>query len=153
MSKSDFEKTVSRIDGLSLRSYKSETAGSNLLVTVNINFDTLDSLAAFLDESGQAFSYTETNGKKELVFSFIDIPSSVEDHERELFTKALEGYSYEFEVETQGNMEASFIDQNGNPLSNPAEGNLETQSGSVSFALPMSSLVFAEEPVILRIVF
>ncbi len=91
--------------------------------------------------------------QKQMEKRIIDFPSNVEDHERELFTKALEGYSYEFEVETQGNMEASFIDQNGNPLSNPAEGNLETQSGSVSFALPMSSLVFAEEPVILRIVF
>jgi hypothetical protein len=153
VSKSDFEKTISQIEGLSLKSYKSESDGENILVTVKLGFDNLTSLTTFFDESGQLVSYTEANGKRELVFRFNDAPGNSSASEQELFTKALEGYMFEFSVKTRGNVEAAFIDQNGNTLQNVSIGNFEVQNNSVSYEVPIADLVFAKEPVILKIGF
>jgi hypothetical protein len=152
-SRSDFERTVSRVEGLSLESYKTETQGSNILAAVKLGFDNIDALAAFLDESGQTVSFTENGGKKELVFMFNNSPATVGTHEQALFTQALEGYMFDFSLKISGNLEAGFIGQNGNPLQNMSIGTIETQNNTVSYKVPMAELVFAREPVMLKIVF
>lgn len=153
ISQSDFEKTVSRISGLSLKSYKAENEGSNILVTVKLGFDNIGALVAFLDESYQTVSYTEVNGKKELVLKFNETPAVVSAQEQALFTQALEAYTFEFSLKTRGNMEAVFVDQHGNALQNMFAGTIETQNDSVSYSVPMAELAFSKEPVILKIVF
>ncbi len=153
LSRNDFEKTLSRIDGLSLKSYKSERQGQHVLVTATLDFAGIDALAAFLDESRQTVTYTERNGKKELVFTFVDVPVNVGVNEQALFTEALDGYMFDFSVKTQGTMEAAFVDQNGNALNASAAGNINTQNDSVSYQVPMADLVFSKEPVILKIIF
>lgn len=152
ISKSDFEKTVSRIEGLSLKSYKSETAETNTLVTVKLDFDNLESLADYFDESGQAADYTETNGRKEMVFTFNENPAKVESAEQELFTNAMEGYVFDFSLRTQSTMEAFFVDQYGNPVQN-VSGAFETKNNAVTYQVSMADLIFSQTPVILKIVF
>lgn len=153
VSKSDIEKTVSRIEGLSLKSYKTETQGSNHLIQVKLDFDSIDALAAFFDESHETIRYTESGNKRKLVFVFNDEPLDINAGEQELFTKALEAYSFDFSLKTQGNMEAAFIDENGNTLQTAAAGILEVKNNSVSYQIPMADLVFAKEKIIMKIVF
>jgi hypothetical protein len=152
VSKSDFEKTVSQIDGLSLTSYKSETDESNVCVSVQLDFANIDALAAFFDESGQTFQYKENGNQKELVFIFNDAAANVGAPEQTLFTKVLEGYMFDFSIKTHGNILASFVDQNGNDLQQ-ALGIIAQKTDSVSYQVPMTDLVFAKEPIILKIVF
>jgi hypothetical protein len=153
LSKSDFEKTVSQIEGLSLKSYKSENDEANVLVFVTLDFANIDALAAFFDESGQTLSYAEVNGKRELVFMFNEVPANIGSSEQELFAKALDGYTFEFSLKTQGKIEAFFLDQNGNALQHVSAGTLDVKNNSVSYNVPMADLAFAKEAVILKIVF
>ncbi len=149
----DFERTVSRIDGLSLKSYQSKKQDSNTIITVRLDFAGIDALVSYFDETSQKLTYAEKNGKKELVFMFNDSPMNVSANEQKLFSDALEGYSFEFSIKTRGAMEASFIDGNGGKLNTPPAGTGEIKNNSVSYRVPMGDLIFASGPVMLKIVF
>ncbi|MDR2900040.1 MAG: hypothetical protein LBV20_00770 [Treponema sp.] len=153
VSKLDFEKTVSQIDGLSLHSYKSEVQGAHVLTFVTLDFANIEALAAFFDENNQTIRFTQNGNRKELVFAFNDVPVYVDAHEQALFTKALDGYMFEFSLKTHGTMEAAFVDQNGNAVKNANAENLSVKNNALDYQVPMADLIFAKEPVILNIVF
>ncbi|MDR1466755.1 MAG: hypothetical protein LBI40_03975 [Treponema sp.] len=71
--KTDFERSVKRIDGLQLVSFSTKTAkrdnqqdkGSQIVVA-KLKFSTIDALVRFLDGAGQRAAYSKTNGNNRL---------------------------------------------------------------------------------------
>jgi hypothetical protein len=153
--KDDFERTISRIEGLSLKSYKVKTSESHIVIFASLEFAHINALTDYLDESNQLVSYTESNNQKELLLFFNDSPINPETYEQDMdiAMEYFEGYNFEFSLKTEENMEASFVDQNGNSIQTIATGNFTTQNNSVSYEVPIADLAFASEPIILKIVF
>jgi hypothetical protein len=71
--KADFERTVARIDGLTLRSYRARDKGGDRLFEVTLAFDNVAALAGFLSAGGQQFAYKNENGRHVFTVLFHNI--------------------------------------------------------------------------------
>jgi hypothetical protein len=61
--KADFERTVSRIEGLTLRSYRERDQGDDRVFEVTLAFGHISALAGFLSANGQQFVYANKDGR------------------------------------------------------------------------------------------
>ena len=68
--KADFERTVARIEGLVLRSYRERDQGGDRIFEVTLAFDHVSALSGFLSANGQQFAYTNEGGRHVFTVSF-----------------------------------------------------------------------------------
>jgi hypothetical protein len=109
----DFERTVSRIDGLTLKAYHEKKAGHDRLFEVTLAFDHVSALAAFLDANGQHFDYKNENGSHVFTVLFNANLNTAQDNERPydgavlaLAEAALAGYQFDFSISVPGDRKA-----------------------------------------------
>jgi hypothetical protein len=105
--RADFERTVVRIDGLTLESYREKKAGGDRLFEVTLGFDHIAALAEFLDASGQQLDYKNENGSH--VFTVLlntvqdsNQPQTYDDTLLALAETALTGYRFDFSISVPG---------------------------------------------------
>jgi hypothetical protein len=148
--KADFERTAARVDGLSVRSFTTKTAGKDVLYQVKLDFAGLDGLVHFLDASGQRASLTQEGGKNRLTLSF-DSFSGTDPELLALVSSVLEGYSLDFSLTLPVPAALRILDENGGVLESPPAGSATAQGTVVRFFSPIAELFTSPRPVNLEI--
>ncbi|MDR0638941.1 MAG: hypothetical protein LBG27_08610 [Spirochaetaceae bacterium] len=114
--KADFERTVSRIEGLTLRSYRERDQGGDRIFEVTLAFDHVSALTGFLSANGQQFAYTNEDGRHVFTTRFnraaSDAASSETSFDKaaqayggdlsDLVKQAFEGYRFDFTISVPG---------------------------------------------------
>jgi hypothetical protein len=110
--RADFERTVARIDGLELRSYRERTRGGDRLFEVTLAFDGVSALAGFLDSGGQQLVYKQENGSHVFTVLFDrpdegqmlegGQPRMYDDQLAALARTAFAGYQFDFSIAVPG---------------------------------------------------
>jgi hypothetical protein len=146
----DFERTVARVDGLSLRSFTTKTTAKDVIGEVKLDFANLEGLVYFLDISGQQASLSREGGKNRLTLIFKSFPDT-DPELLSLVSSVMEGYSLDFSLTLPGNAELRILDGNGGVLESPPMGSVAVQGTGVSFSSPMAELFTSTRPVNLEI--
>jgi hypothetical protein len=151
--RADFERSVTRIPGLRLKSFsakevrKRSGGGNDLLTKVTLEFSHTDALLAFLDASGGgAASLTQNNGKNILRLVLLDPASGAINNELvSLLRESAEGYEIRFSFNLPKNASIAV-----SPPSAPA-AQMVTQGKKVSFAIGLGELIGREDGLALEI--
>jgi hypothetical protein len=129
--KADFERTVSRIDGLALKAYREKNAGGNRLFEVTLGFDHIAALSRFLDVGGQQLDYANENGSHVITVLFstnaADSQLLHDDALAALAGAAFSGYQFDFSISVPG--------------------------GTKTYSAPMADLLASQQPEKLEIRF
>ena len=152
--KADFERSVARIDGLSLRSFREKSAAAEVVYEARLEFAGLEALARFLDDTGRSASLSREGGENRLVLSFNNAAGLVEADPAllDLVASVFEGYALDFGITLPGPPGLRVVDRLGAPLEDPPAGTALLQGNRVSFSAPMADLLAAREPARLEIV-
>ncbi|GHV76856.1 hypothetical protein AGMMS49942_16770 [Spirochaetia bacterium] len=140
--KADFERTVARIEGLSLGSFTTKTAGKDVVNQVKLDFTNLEALVRFLDASGQRASLAREGGKTRLTLSFGGGGGGVDPELLALLASATEGYSLDFGLTLPHAPELR---------ERPQTGAVVLEGNRVGFSMPLAELLSGAEPVTLEI--
>jgi hypothetical protein len=115
--KADFERTVARIEGLTLRSFRERDQGGDRVFEVTLAFDHVSTLAGFFSANGQQFAYTTEDGRHVLTVLFNgnggaagtlmgDVSGEMAQvyggDLSDLVKKAFEGYRFDFTISVPG---------------------------------------------------
>jgi hypothetical protein len=151
--KADLERSVARVEGLSLRSFSKKNLAGDALYRAQLDFATLDALARFLDGAGQRVSLTRKGEEHRLLLSFNSSAGRVAADEAlsELLASSFEGYALDFGVTLPQAPALRVLDGRGDPLESPPAGTALVRGNRVSFSAPMADLFSAAEPTRLEI--
>ena len=149
--KADFERTVARIEGLSLGSFSTKTTGKDIINHVKLDFARLDALVGFLDASGQRAFLAQEGGKNRLTLTFSG-GGGVDPELLVLAAAAMECYSLNFGLTLPTAPEVRILDGNGGILTSPPAGTLSVKGTGAVFSVSMAELLSSPEPVTLEIV-
>jgi hypothetical protein len=133
--KADFERTISRIGGLALRSYRERDEGGDRVFEVTLAFDHVSALAGFLSANGQQVAYTSEGGRHVLavLFNRVDrgapddaanAASAYDDHFAALVKEAFSGYRFTFTITVPGDTK-TYSAPMGDLLTSPRQEGLE----------------------------
>jgi hypothetical protein len=151
--KADLERSASRIEGLSLRSFSERSSGADLIYRARFDFANQEALVRFLDGAGQRASLVREGSENRLTLVFNHSAGSVKTDEKlqELLVPALEGYDLAFGITLPRSPRLRVVNRNGAPLESPPAGTALLQGNKVSFTAPMADILSAVEPSILEI--
>jgi hypothetical protein len=152
--KADLERSVARVEGLSLRSFSEKTTAADVVYQARLDFATPAALLRFLDNTGQRASLSREGSENRLVLSFNHAAGRVAADEKllELAASSFEGYALVFGVTLPQAPELRVVDGRGALVESPPAGTALVQGNRVSFSAPMADLLSAAEPARLEIV-
>ncbi|MFP3041460.1 hypothetical protein LQZ19_06515 [Treponema primitia] len=148
--RADFERTVARVEGLSLRSFTTTTTEKDLISQAKLDFASLEALVRFLDASGQQAALTGEGGKNRLTLGFKGAPDT-DPQLLALVSTLMEGYSMDFNFTLPTDAELHILDGHGGVLTSPPVGIVRVQGTKVGFSSPMADLLSSSEAVNLEI--
>jgi hypothetical protein len=96
LSESDVRKSLAGVKGLALKSWSSRKDGSDLLITTVIDFDSLDSLALYLDPQGKMASHTSSSASQTISFTLGDSIPKLDKDMKEAAQEAFAPYTFRF---------------------------------------------------------
>jgi hypothetical protein len=150
--RADFERTVSRVEGLKLRSFSSKDDGKDLVNTVKLEFADAKALLRFLDASGQRASLLEENGQRRLTLILSSGAERLSPEVLDVFTLVSAGYSLRLSFTVPGKGSLSLSDAEGNPVKD-APGTLVSSGKKVSFTCPLGDLLASRGGLRLSLLF
>jgi hypothetical protein len=140
--KADFERTVARVEGLSLNSFTTKTTGKDVINQVKLDFANLEALIRFLDASGQRASLAQEGGRNRLSLDFSGGGRNADPELLALLASAMEGYSLDFGIT---------LPQEPELRETPPVGTVTIRGKRAGFSVPMAELLSSAEPVTLEI--
>jgi hypothetical protein len=138
--RADMERTIARVEGLSLVSHTTRQAGDDLVHTAEISFSSTAALSAFFDSTGQDF-LADFDGKR-MRISFPE-QKDISGEFKELLTGALEGYDFSFSFTVPGKANVTWLDKEGKTMQN-YKGSCIAGNNTVEYTIPMAQLVFLD---------
>jgi hypothetical protein len=147
----DFERTVARIEGLSMSSFSSKIDGEDLIYTVKLAFADRKALVRFLDATGQRAAWTGEGGENRLSLG-LGGGAGIRDPELSRLAASLfEGYTLSFGFSLPGNAAVTLRDDRGGVLEKPPSGTLSSRGGRVLFSSPMAGMLDSSGELTLEI--
>jgi len=142
VSRTDFERTLSRVPGLQLSSFTTSQDDKDIVVKVELAFTNLDALIGFLDVSGQSVRLATEGGNRTmglvLVRGIKNVDKDLENLVRTIFT----GYTIDMRFNFPSTPSVSTVGEIGQA----------TVTGTtVRYTSPVTDLVLSPEPVELRL--
>jgi hypothetical protein len=137
----DFERTVARIEGLSMSSFSSRIDDEDLINTVKLAFAHPQALVRFLDATGQRASWEGGPGGNRLS---LNLGGEAEIRDPELLSLAAalsEPYTLRFGLSLPGEAVLILRDSRGGVLEKPPAGTIESRGGRVVFSSPMADML------------
>jgi hypothetical protein len=135
--RADLERSVARIDGLTLVSYSSREAGADTVHRAEFSFANPRALEAFFDSSGRQFK--ADMAQKKIILSFPGSEPRNAEFEK-LAREALEGYAFFLALTLPEAPRISWFDQEGKTAVFP--GSCTVNGSVVECGIPMADLVF-----------
>ncbi|MDR2631724.1 MAG: hypothetical protein LBC60_12450 [Spirochaetaceae bacterium] len=151
--RADFERTVSRIDGLRLASFSSAEDEKDRVVQVKVDFSNPEALSAFLDASGQRSRLTREKEKYRLSLTLGGGGGALEQDPEllELTGEVFLGYALEFGLTLPRDAILILADPTGKEINTPPVGDLLWNGRNIRFSAPMAALLRSKEPVFMEI--
>ncbi|AEF86708.1 hypothetical protein TREPR_2643 [Treponema primitia ZAS-2] len=149
--KADFERTVARVQGLSLGSFNTKITGQDSITQVKLNFTNLDALARFLDSTGQGVSLVREGEKTRMTLGFSGAAGAQNRELMTLVSEAMESYTLDFGLTLPNEAELRILGENGQVLSAPPAGTLMVQGSRIVYSSPMAELLSSPGRVVLDI--
>jgi hypothetical protein len=148
--KTDIERTVARIPGITLKSFNSAVEGNDVVYRITLNFANTDALIRFLDASGQKASLSRENGRNRFSLLLAGGGGPVEPELRALVSSASGGYFLTMSFSLPAEAELTLADGEGRRL-NPPQG-WELSGGNRSaFSAPIGEVLLFDGPLYLEI--
>jgi hypothetical protein len=145
----DFERTLARTPGLTLRSFKLETGEKDLLYRVKLDFSRPEALLGFLDATGQRARWI---GEGEGLALTLGAPVEIPDPAfRETLAAAFGGYEYELRFTLPGPVSLRLSDGEGREREPPRDSRVSTGGNRALFSCPMAELLALTEPLVMEI--
>jgi hypothetical protein len=149
-----FQKSLDRIGGLKLLSWSESKEGKDSLVAMQIRFDTLEALAAFMSGGTMGSGEEEDDKKKEeeerpqmmtagdrsLTMNFGQAGGNINGLTLLFIKPQLNGYFCDFSFSLPANGTISIYDAKGKSTSFPADWQV-TNGRNASISVPMGSLM------------
>ncbi|MDR2072402.1 MAG: hypothetical protein LBP60_03090 [Spirochaetaceae bacterium] len=138
--RADMERTVARIQGLTLVSYSSRQEGLDTLHSAELSFASPGALEAFFDSSGRLFTADLPDKRLRLAF-----PQTAEQDRdfKELLSRALEAYTFSISLSLPGTVRVAWLDGEGKPAT-VFPGDCSVAGSTLSYSVPMADLVFLD---------
>ncbi|MDR2485489.1 MAG: hypothetical protein LBD55_08845 [Treponema sp.] len=140
LGRADFERTLARVDGLTLRSFSTKTDGKDIIYTVTLGFSDLRGLAGFLDATGRRAALVQEQGKHRLFLTLISGTENIDPDLLSLFTAVTEGYSVSLSFTAPREGTLTLCDAKENPLGDVPGIRIVPKGRKVSFLSPLGDL-------------
>ncbi|GAB1484446.1 hypothetical protein MASR2M78_32640 [Treponema sp.] len=131
----DFERTVARINGLSLNSFSSKLEEKDLVINASLAFSDPSVLSAFLDASGRTAKYQSQSGTSSLSLLLAEGGGPLDVDLERLVNTVFEGYSIDITIKTPSL-----------PSSN-AVGTVAAANRIAAFKMPVADLLSSQKPI------
>ncbi len=95
VSRTDFERTLSRVPGLSLTAYASSQDEKDIIVKAELAFTNLEALRGFLDATGQSVRFATEGGNRTLELVLVRGIKNVDKELENLVRTVFSGYTIE----------------------------------------------------------
>jgi hypothetical protein len=136
-----WRKTVSGLSGLSLVSYKSRYDDKDHIVTVNLKYDKLETLAALMGGKQNAMTLSKA-GKQEIIFWKLGLPKTDQQDSSllNLVQDQFKGYMFSGTFTVPNSASLSLVDGTGRSQPCP-DGWVLKNGKKANFSIPMASLL------------
>jgi hypothetical protein len=149
--KADFERTITRIDGLRLNSFSARDDEKDRVIRVRMDFSTPDALTGFLDAAGQRARLIR-EGKKHRLSLTLGGGTQKQDPElMELMETVFRGYTLELDLTFPRDISLTMTDGSGRKIDAPPAGNVRETGRNLRFSSSTAALLSTEEPVLMDI--
>jgi hypothetical protein len=136
----DFERSVARLEHVTLKSFSSKTEKGNLVNRVTLEARDMEALLPFLDAGGGGASLSRENGKNKLSLT-LHRGGARDPELLSLVETVFDGYNAEISFRAEG------AELSGGGVSG---GSVVSRGNAVSFAMPVGDILSREEPLILE---
>jgi len=144
--RADMERTLDRLPGMRLTSFSSREAGRNIVISARMEFDSIDTLLAFMDASGERSSFSGDEYSRSLTFTLSEGQASSNPALNTLIQNIFEPYSIRISVNLPREGLLVITDRQGNNTDVP--GSEITSSGRrVHFSFPLARVLTAQEGI------
>jgi hypothetical protein len=149
--KADFERTITRIDGLRLTSFSARDDEKDRVIRVKMDFSGPDALIGFLDVPGQRARLIR-EGKKHRLSLTLGAGTQNQDPELMELTEAVfRGYTMELGITFPRDITLTLTDGSGREIDAPPVGNVRETGRNLWFSSPTAALLSTKEPVLMEI--
>ena len=140
--RADWERTVQRIDGMSLVSFSSRESSSDISNSVTLEFRNVQALLNFLDPLGgkAALSMENDTGNLRIILSE-PVSSFINADLIELLKQVSAGYSFNINFGTYKNSTLSFTDGTGKEIEPPTAATIIPDGRRVSMEIATSDML------------
>ena len=149
--RADFERTVARVDGLSMRSFSSRNEGNDIVNTVKLEFDSVETLVRFLDATQQRVS--PPNQQNSSIFMTLTRGQPIDADLLELFTTVSEGYFININFTAPQDATLTLFNNNGEHVTNTDGITLVPSGRRVSLLSPVGTLLAFREGLSMQLSF
>jgi len=144
--RADLERTVARVNGLSLSSFSSRQDETDVSIQTELEFKNLQALGAFLDASGRTSSINQANGKTTLTMRFAEGGGQLDPELKRLVDEVFKDYLVAIRLKTPSVPASSGAAAAATPSMGTATINAETRTASYSASI--AELLSASLPVV-----
>lgn len=140
--RTDFERTIGRVPGLTLVSYSTSQDKKDMVVKAELSFASLNALIGFLDASGQSASLKTENGTRTMGLLLVRGIKNVDKDLENLVRSVFDGYTIDVRFSLPSTPTVSVLG---------AVGQTGVAGTSARYTSPITDLVLSQEPVELRL--
>jgi hypothetical protein len=144
--RADLERTVARVNGLSLSSFSSKQDENDVSIQTELEFTNLQALGAFLDASGRTSSINQANGKSSLTIRFAEGGGALDPELKRLVDEVFKGYLVAIRVRTPSDPASSSAGTATAPSIGTATINAAARTASYSASI--AELLSSTLPVV-----
>ncbi|MDR0689544.1 MAG: hypothetical protein LBG08_04665 [Spirochaetaceae bacterium] len=149
--KADFERTITRIDGLRLTSFSTRDDETDRVIRVKMDFSGPEALIGFLDVPGQRAQLIREE-KKHCLSLTLGAGTQNQDPELMALTETVfRGYAVELDIAFPRDITLTLIDGSGRQIDAPPAGNIRKTGRNLRFSAPTAALLSTKEPVLMEI--
>jgi len=114
--RADFERTISRLPDMRLLSFSSSEDPTDLIISLRMEFGSMEGLLAFLDATGQSSSFRGNSVQGTLNLTLSEGREGSNPDLDSLFAQITQGYSVSFGLTVPGNANLSILNRSGGTL-------------------------------------
>ena len=146
--RADWERTITRIDGMKLSSFSTHNDSKDVINNVKLDFSNTDALLKFMNPAsgGKRASINSGGGSVSFKIVFTE-PASNEINADllELMKQVSNGYKLKISFNTPKDSVMTFTDGNGKPISPPEKAEAVLKGKKVSFSIDTAELLQLKE--------
>jgi hypothetical protein len=133
--RTDFERTVARVRGLSLVSFSSKETETDLIVSAVLSFTEPAALVAFLDATGRSASFEADGPSRKLRLRLAEGGGPLDPDLERLVQTVFKGYDVKLRIKTP------------TAASSSAPGTVAADGKTATYEAPVSDILSSKEPI------